>query len=117
MTSPKCTNGASSKNRLRNQISALISGVSTEPRWPSQDSGQADPSDETKKSTPATIRPPRRPRKCAMTPPSAPPIKQPQSAPAIVKPSRLSRAPSVRPMGATKFSLMDSVAPEMTAES
>ncbi len=43
-------------------MSALISGVSTEPRPPMTDSGQAEPSDETKNSTPATIRPPRRPR-------------------------------------------------------
>jgi hypothetical protein len=75
-------------------MSALISGVSTEPMCPSHDSGHAEPSEEMKNSTPATIRPPRRPRKCARTPPTAPPIRHPQRAPALVKPSRLRRAPS-----------------------
>ena len=52
-----------------------------------------------------------------MTPPRAPPMRQPHSAPAMVKPSRLSRAPSASPSGATKFCLIESVAPEITAES
>ena len=29
----------------------MISGVSSEPEWPSHDSGQAEPSDETKNSS------------------------------------------------------------------
>jgi hypothetical protein len=44
-------------------------------------------------------------------------MRHPQSAPAIVKPSRLSLAPSDKPSGATKLILMDSTAPEMTAVS
>jgi hypothetical protein len=62
IVSPKPTYGASSKNRFRNQSSALMSGVSSEPIPPMNDSGQADPNDEMKNNTPATIRPPRRPR-------------------------------------------------------
>src|SRR6187549_4059174 len=95
----------------------LMSGVSSEPITPMNDSGQAEPNDDMKNNVPATISPPRRPSQCATTPPRAPPMMQPASAQEMVQPSRLMRALSGSPSGATKFSLIESVAPEMTAVS
>ena len=84
--SPNSTYGASSKNRFRNQSSALISGVSTEPsrrdrfrvgraegRHQEQHAG-----DEQAAAAAEVVR---------HAPPRAPPMRQPNSAQAMVKPS------------------------------
>src|SRR5258708_1957672 len=90
------------------------------PMWPigpKPNSGQAEPIDPSRNISPATNRPPRRPRTVETHPATIAPMMQPRSALEIVQPDRLLRAVSDNPSGSMKYASIEVTAPDITAVS
>src|SRR5215468_5626395 len=87
------------------------------PTAPKPTSGQAEPTEPSRNMAPATIMPPRRPRRDDTHPATNAPMMQPTSALEIVQPDRLLRAVSDHPRGLMKYASIELTAPEITAVS
>src|SRR5262249_35068746 len=84
---------------------------------PKPTSGHAEPIEPKRNMAPATIMPPRRPRRVETQPATNAPMMQPSSALEMVQPDKLLRAVSDHPSGMMKYASMELTAPEITAVS